>query len=111
LGVELDLIAKRDPSEAGKLEHQVAEELERDAHQDQGKLEKSGCPMINKETLGVAFLGVGRMVVVQLVDLVLSKQDFCCLFGNANNDVYALDRSWTGCPCGIGEERRWRSNR
>jgi simple sugar transport system ATP-binding protein len=35
LGVELDLIAKRDPSEAGKLEHQVAEELERDAHQDQ----------------------------------------------------------------------------
>jgi simple sugar transport system ATP-binding protein len=35
LGVELDLIAKRDPSEAGKLEQQVAEELERDAHQDQ----------------------------------------------------------------------------
>ena len=35
LAVELDLIAKRDPSEAGKLEHQVAEELERDAHQDQ----------------------------------------------------------------------------
>jgi simple sugar transport system ATP-binding protein len=35
LGVELDLIAKRDPSEAGKLEHEIAEELDRDAHQDQ----------------------------------------------------------------------------
>src|ERR1700736_3952099 len=35
LGVELDLIAKRDPSEAGKLEHQIAEELDRDAPQDQ----------------------------------------------------------------------------
>jgi simple sugar transport system ATP-binding protein len=32
LAVELDLIAKRDPSEAGKLEHQVAEELDREAH-------------------------------------------------------------------------------
>jgi hypothetical protein len=29
LAVELDLIAKRDPSEAGKLEHRVAEELDR----------------------------------------------------------------------------------
>jgi simple sugar transport system ATP-binding protein len=33
LAVELDLIAKRDPSEAGKLGHQVAEELDREAHQ------------------------------------------------------------------------------
>jgi simple sugar transport system ATP-binding protein len=32
LAVELDLIAKRDPSEAGKLEHRVAEELDREAH-------------------------------------------------------------------------------
>jgi simple sugar transport system ATP-binding protein len=32
LAVELDLIAKRDPSEAGKLEHQVAKELDREAH-------------------------------------------------------------------------------
>src|SRR4029077_10432732 len=35
LGVDLDLIAKRDPSEAGTSEQQVPEELERDAHQDQ----------------------------------------------------------------------------
>jgi simple sugar transport system ATP-binding protein len=32
LAVELDLIAKRDPSEAGKLEQRVAEELDREAH-------------------------------------------------------------------------------
>src|SRR3981081_793845 len=33
LAIELDLIAKRDPSEAGELGHQVAEELDREAHQ------------------------------------------------------------------------------
>src|SRR5580704_496056 len=33
LAVELDLIAKRDPSEAGKLEHRVAEELDRESRQ------------------------------------------------------------------------------
>jgi simple sugar transport system ATP-binding protein len=32
LAIELDLIAKRDPSEAGELGHQVAEELDREAH-------------------------------------------------------------------------------
>jgi simple sugar transport system ATP-binding protein len=32
LAVELDLIAMRHPSEAGKLEHGVAEELDREAH-------------------------------------------------------------------------------
>ena len=35
LAVELDLIAKRDPSEAGKLEHQVAEELDREPPRNQ----------------------------------------------------------------------------
>jgi simple sugar transport system ATP-binding protein len=33
LAVELDLIAKRDPSEAGKLEHRAAEELEGESRQ------------------------------------------------------------------------------
>jgi simple sugar transport system ATP-binding protein len=32
LAVELDLIAKRHPSEVGKLKHRVAEELDREAH-------------------------------------------------------------------------------
>jgi simple sugar transport system ATP-binding protein len=32
LAIELDLIAKRDPSEVGELGHQVAEELDREAH-------------------------------------------------------------------------------
>jgi len=32
LAVELDLIAKRHPSEAVKLKHRVAEELDREAH-------------------------------------------------------------------------------
>ena len=35
LAIELDLIAQRDPSEAGKLEHRVAEELDREARPKQ----------------------------------------------------------------------------
>jgi len=33
LAVELDLISKRDPSEASRYEHRVAEELDRESRQ------------------------------------------------------------------------------
>jgi len=45
LGVELDLIAKRDPSEAGKLEHQVPKNSSKTLIKI-SELEKSECPMI-----------------------------------------------------------------
>src|ERR1700730_6786997 len=54
---------------------------------------------------------VDRFCVKSLLDVVLSQTRFLLPLRECEQRSRCARLAWTGCPCGIGEETRWRSNR
>ena len=52
-----------------------------------------------------------RLCVKSLLDVVRSQTRFLLPLLECAQRSLCARRSWTGCPCGIGEERLWRNNR
>jgi hypothetical protein len=52
-----------------------------------------------------------RLCVKSLLDVVRSQTRFLLPLRESAQRSLCARRSWTGCPCGIGEERLWRKNR